>query len=670
MAGQANPAAETELSWLPADETTCRQILGETPIGIFRSTPEGRYIGVNKAMADMLGYDEPRELIAAISDLSRQVYVTPESRTSLLRILENQSQVTAFEVPLFRRDGSVVWVSQNISAVRNQAGEVIYYQGFAADISELKHVQQELYDREQRIRGMLNATSDSVFLLDSTGLIVDCNRTSAQRRKMKIDDMLGKRIFDFLTPQAASRRRVALQNVFTTKSMIRFEEQRDGRDYALRMHPIIDAYGRVVQVASFSRDITERKRAETELMCSKEIAEAARRAEAANKAKSEFLANMSHELRTPLNGILGMLQLLETTDPNAEQGEYIQIAKKSAHRLTSLLSDVLDMSQIEAGKTRLHPAPFSPRQLLDELDELFRSACKEKGLTVEILLDVAVPERLTGDVKRIRQVLFNLMANAVKYTDQGGIRVKMYHLTTPLPGQCRLYIELEDTGIGIADDKQEAISESFVQADGSYTRRYEGAGLGLALVKRIVEMMQGSITLDSKPGRGSTFSCVLPLETPLEDRPLPQPDEPDDSSPKAQTSLRILLAEDDEMNRLSTRLILRKMNHKVTAVENGQEVLQALTQEKYDAVLMDVQMPVMTGVEATKAIRNHDGSRFDPSIPIIAVTAHALNGDRENFMNAGMNDYLAKPVQGDAMRKALENICRQTPAPNCGERDG
>lgn len=665
MAEQADHATETEFAWLPTDETTCRQILEETPIGIFRSTPDGRLIGVNKALADMLGYEEPRELIAAISDLSRQIYVTPESRTNLLRILENQSQVTAFEVPLFRRDGSVVWVSQNVNAVRNQAGEVIYYQGFAADISELKHVQQELYDREQRIRGMLNATSDSVFLLDSTGLIVDCNRTSAQRRKMNIDDMLGKRIFDFLTPQAASRRRVALQNVFATKSMIRFEEQRDGRDYALRMHPIIDAYGRVVQVAAFSRDITERKRAESELKCSKEIAEAARaRAEAANEAKSEFLANMSHELRTPLNGILGMLQLLETTDPNAEQGEYIQIAKKSAHRLTSLLSDILDMSQIEAGKTRLHPAPFSPRQLLDELDELFRSACKEKGLAVDILLDVAVPKRLTGDIKRIRQVLFNLMANAVKYTDQGGIRVKMHCLNTLLPGQCCLYIELEDTGIGIADDKQEAIFESFTQADGSYTRRYEGAGLGLALVKRIVEMMQGSITLDSEPGRGSTFSCVLPLETPLEDRPLPQPDERDDSSSKAQTSLRILLAEDDDVNRLSTRLILRKMNHKVTAVENGQEVLQALTQEKYDAVLMDVQMPVMNGVEAAKAIRNHDGSRFDPTIPIIAVTAHALNGDREIFMNAGMNDYLAKPVQGDAMRKALENIRRQPPVLN------
>ncbi len=661
MAEQAENAAETKHAWLPADETTCRQILEETPIGIFRSTPEGRYISVNKAMADMLGYAEPQELIAAISDISRQVYVTPESRTNLLRILDKKSRVTAFEVPLFRRDGSVVWVSKNISAVRNQAGEVIYYQGFAADISELKHVQQELYDREQRIRGMLNATSDAVFLLDKTGLIVDCNCTSAQRRKMNIDDMLGKRIFDFLTPQSASRRRIALQNVFTTKNMIRFEEQRGGRVYALRMYPIIDAYGRVVQVASFSRDVTERKRSEAELKRSKEIAEAARiRAEAANKAKSEFLANMSHELRTPLNGILGMLQLLETTEPNAEQGEYIQIAKKSAHRLTSLLSDVLDMSQIEAGKTHLHPAPFSLRQVLDELDELFRPACREKGLTVDILFDVAVPEHLTGDVKRIRQVLFNLMANAVKYTDQGGIRVELHRLDTPFPDQCRLHVAVADTGIGIASDKQEAIFESFIQADGSYTRRYEGAGLGLALVKRLVEMMHGTITLDSEPGRGTTFFCVLPLELPMEKHVSPYlATDQFVSKAEDKKSLRILLAEDDDVNRFATRLLLRKMNHKVTGVENGQEVLQVLAQEKYDVILMDVQMPVMNGVEAARAIRNHDGSRFDPSIPIIAVTAHALNGDRETFLNAGMNDYLAKPVQGDAMCKVLDDISWQ-----------
>lgn len=657
MAEQAECAAEINHAWNPEDEPTCRRILEETPIGIFRSTPDGRFISVNKAMAEMLGYAEPRELIAAVSDISRQVYVTPESRTSLLRILDVQSRVTAFEVPLFRRDGSVIWVSKNISAVRDKAGRIIYYQGFAADITELKHVQEELYDREQRIRGMLNATSDAVFLLDRTGLIVDCNCTSAQRRRMNIEDMLGRSIYDFLSPRAASRRRIALQNVFATRKMVRFEEERDGRVYALRMFPIIDAYGRVVQAASYSRDITERKLGEEELKRSKEIAEAARiRAEEGNRAKSEFLANMSHELRTPLNGILGMLQLLETTQPSAEQGEYIQIAQKSAHRLTSLLGDVLDMSQIEAGKTRLYPAPFRPRQLLDELEELFRPSCREKRLAMKIHLDDAVPELLVGDAKRIRQVVFNLTANALKYTEQGEVRIAMHRLSMTLPGQCRLYIEVADTGIGIAADKQDAIFESFIQADGSYTRRYEGAGLGLALVKRIVEMMQGSITLDSEPGRGSTFSCVLPLATPRQDRTAPQPDEQDLASPRAPASLRILLAEDDDVNRLATRLLLRKMQHKVTGVENGREALHALAREKYDAVLMDVRMPVMNGVEATTAIRNHDGSRFDPNIPIIAVTAHALNGDREAFLNSGMNDYLAKPLKDEDLRKALERI--------------
>lgn len=640
-------------AWPAQDEETSRQILEEAPIGFFRSTPGGRYLSVNRAMASILGYAEPNELIQAVSNISRQVYVTPESRTDLLKILEQQSQVTAFEVPLFRKDGSVIWVSKNVSAVRDTQGKVVYYQGFAADISELKHVEQVLFEREQRIRGMLNATSDAVFLLDRAGVVLEINVIAARRCDTDIDTMLGKPIYDFLPPKAASRRRIELHKVFSSKRMVRFEEERSGRIFALRMFPVFDGFGQVAQVASFSRDITERKHAEEQLKRSTELAEAARiRAEAANNAKNEFLANMSHELRTPLNGILGMLQLMETTEPSAEQSEYIQIAKKSSRRLTNLLTDILDMAQIEAGKTHLFPAPFHPAHLAEELGDLFSSACREKGLQLDIHLDESVPVLLVGDVKRIRQVIFNLTANAVKYTNTGSVRVEVSSLKAPSPGQCLLHVMVADTGIGIPLDKQDAIFESFIQADGSYSRKYEGAGLGLALVKRFMEMMRGSITLDSAPDQGSSFHFVLPLSLPSDKSVAPDP------SPAAVTaaperSLKILLAEDDDINRVAARLQLRKMQHRTVAVKNGLEALKELEREAFDLVLMDIQMPVMNGVEALRIIRGHDGSLYDPNIPVIAVTAYALNGDREALLAEGMNDYLAKPVREKDLRNAL-----------------
>ncbi|GAB6057462.1 PAS domain-containing hybrid sensor histidine kinase/response regulator [Desulfonatronum parangueonense] len=654
-----------DVTWPCQDELTSRQILEDAPIGIFRSTPDGRYLSVNRAMAEMLGYDNPEEVIAAVTDIGLQIYVTPDSRTSLLRILERQSRITAFELPLFRRDGSVIWVSKSIRVVRDAQDRISYFQGFAVDISDRKRVEQTLFDKEQRIRGMLNATSDSVFLMDENGLILESNVVASRRRNTDIDYMLGKPIFDYLSPVTATRRREELKKVFTTKTMIRFEEERNGRVYALRLFPILDGYGRVVQAVSYSRDITERKKALEKLKRSKEAAETARRlAEEANKAKSQFLSNMSHEIRTPLNGFLGMMQLLESTGLDQEQQKYVHIAVKSAHRLTALLSDILDMSQIEAGKARICPEPFALNQMLDELEDLFRPSCLEKGLSLDIIRDDSVPDQLIGDPKRIRQIVFNLTANAVKYTNTGSIKVEMHCLPSPFPEQCRLHLAVDDTGIGITSDKQEAIFDSFIQADGTYARKYEGAGLGLALVKRLVEMMDGSIALDSEPERGSTFTCVLPLRTISGRRNAASLQRDASDHESEEKRLKILLAEDDEVNSMVIQGLLRKMGHQVVAVKNGQEAVDALLESgrTYDAVLMDIEMPVMNGLEALKRIQGHDGSLHDPAIPVIAVTAHALNGDRERFVSAGMSSYVAKPMRKEDLVQALEQVMSQRPA--------
>lgn len=655
------PTASPRLDhWPDGEEQASRQILEQAPIGIFRSTPDGRYLRVNGTMAAMLGYDSPQELIDAVSDISRQVYVTPETRTALLEIVEKQGRVTGFEVPLFRRDGSLVWVSKNISPIRGPEGGIEFYQGFATDISELKNVQQVLFDREQRIRGMLNATSDAVFLLDHAGTVLECNLNAAQRRNLFVQDVMGRPIFGFLSPACAARRRAALEKVFSAKKMIRFEEERDQRIYALRLFPIMDAYGQVVHVASFSRDITERKNAERELKHAKNVTELAlRQAEAANRTKDEFLANMSHELRTPLNGILGMLQLLETTDLDDEQAQYARIAAKSSRRLTDLLGNILDMAQLESGRMRLHARPFRIREMLVELEDLFHPACREGRVTLHTTVNDAIPVELEGDPDRIRQILFNIVANAVKHSPAGGqVRVELHLLSHPVASQCRLHLAVTDTGKGIPLDKQDAIFESFTQVDGSYTRQFEGAGLGLAIVKRLVEMMEGSITLDSEPDGGTAFHCVLPLK-----RTTAQPQRAKPRLPvRPAGPLSILVVEDDPGNRLTISLMLNSMGHHVEAVENGLQAVRELERQCYDVALMDVQMPVMSGLDATRVIRSHDGSRYAPDIPIIAVTAHALNGDRERFLSVGMNGYLSKPVGEAELRQVLMGLERHPPS--------
>ncbi|MGE4551714.1 MAG: ATP-binding protein, partial [Desulfovibrionaceae bacterium] len=471
-------------------------------------------------------------------------------------------------------------------------------------------------------------------------------------------EMVGRPVEDFAFPEDLETLRERLVHRHAGRSE-RYEHRfrrKDGGEVwtIVSATPLLDAAGRFTGSFGMFTDITERRAAERAMAEAKELAEAA------NRSKSEFLANMSHEIRTPLNGLMGMMQLLEGTDQTEEQREYTGIALRSGARLTALLSDILDLSRLEAGRLAIVREPFALRELADAVGETFGQQSREKGLDLRIHTDPALPTCLVGDVGRIRQVLFNLVANAMKFTDRGEVRLDISALSTPDEDPVRLLFTVSDTGIGIPDEALDRIFMPFTQVDGSFSRRHQGAGLGLTISRRLAELMGGGLSVDSVPGRGTTVYLALELAV---DHAAPRP-EPRTGRARVQRAdqpLRLLLAEDDRTNRVAATRLLEKMGHSVLAVENGSRALEAIKAEPFDAVLMDVQMPGLSGVETTAALRRMSGLGPRAQVPVIAMTAHAMPGDRERLLASGMDGYVAKPVDAADLARVLEGIAPARP---------
>ncbi|EHJ48787.1 signal transduction histidine kinase with CheB and CheR activity [Solidesulfovibrio carbinoliphilus subsp. oakridgensis] len=393
--------------------------------------------------------------------------------------------------------------------------------------------------------------------------------------------------------------------------------------------------------------LIERLRAERRLVAAKQAAEAA------SLSKSEFLANMSHEIRTPLNGVLGMLQLMQTTALDSEQKEYADLAVKSSQRLTRLLSDILDLSLVESGRLTIREAPCAPADLRAAVLDLFALPARDKGVALSVFLDESLPEKIVGDEVRLRQILFNLVGNAVKFTDQGQVTLEIGPASRRFDAAFRVLVTVADTGIGIPDDQLAAIFEPFGQVEGVYVRRFGGAGLGLSIVRRLVGLMGGELAVDSEEGRGTIMYVSLPLRRVAVPAP---PAAPAGDRAEAGPGLRLLLAEDDAVSMLSFARMLEKAGHRVDTADDGAKATAMVARGEYDCVLMDVQMPVMDGVAATRAIRADASLGQKARVPIIAMTAYAMAGDREKFLAAGMDDYVSKPVDLDALMEALKRV--------------
>ncbi len=370
----------------------------------------------------------------------------------------------------------------------------------------------------------------------------------------------------------------------------------------------------------------------------------------AARAKAEFVANVSHEVRTPLTTILGMTDLALATDLTAEQRDYLIAAQAAAGELLTLLEDLLDFSALDAGRPAVQRAPFDVRASVEGSVRAHERRARERGLALTCEVLSSVPERATGDARRLCQVIEKLVDNAIKFTAQGGVAVRLD--AEAAAHETLLHCSVADTGIGIAREKQEAIFEPFVQGDGSASRRYGGTGLGLAIAADVVRLMGGNMWVESEIGRGSVFhftarvgrECLRPAS---ESAPTPLFG--------GGHALRVLLAEDNAVNRKVAVRLLEKRGHTVVAVEDGRQALQALDRERFDVVLMDVQMPEMDGFEAAAAIRARERAEGG-HVPIVALTAHAMKGDRERCLDAGMDAYLAKPVSSEELFATLEGL--------------
>ncbi len=522
-------------------------------------------------------------------------------------------------------------------------------------------MEMKVTDSEHWLRTILSSIGDAVIATDSDMKMTYMNPIAENLLGIKKESALGRDLTDIFTvsnPVDGNIDNPLLhmtrepRDIFVGDSILLLE---GGGSLPIEYTSsfIMDEKGGTNGCALVFRDISKRKQHEEELRS------AMFASRAANQAKSEFLANMSHEIRTPMNAILGMIELLLDTDLDSEQFESVNIVKQSAGALMGLLNDLLDLSKVESGRMELESTDFDLHALVEDTILSLTQQAKVKGLRLVNSIAHGTPRGLKGDPGRLRQVILNLVGNAIKFTHQGTVAFDVsqpdvrdgdVHGST---GPISLHFRVTDTGVGISEDKLDSIFDSFTQADGSTTRQFGGTGLGLAISSQIVNMMQGELEVESTPGVGSSFffTAVFEPGVALEEgsgakgHVLKEGD--------ASGGLRILLAEDNIINQMFASKVLERVGHKVTSVVNGKAAIEELYKDKYDVVLMDVQMPVMDGYEAARRIRAHSEGRFDPGLPIVALTAHAMMGDREKCQSAGMDMYLSKPFSVSHLLEAV-----------------
>ncbi len=600
---------------------------------------------------------DPQELIARAQALSAELAtaITPGFEALVFKASRGIEDI--YELTYIRKDGTRFPAVVSVTALRDAQGTIIGYLLIGTDNTARKLVEEEKSKSDQRLRdqqfytrSLIESNIDALMTTDPSGIITDVNKQMEQLTGSTRDELIGAPFKDCFTDP--SRAEAGIKRVLAEKSVTDYEltvRARDGKQTVVSYNAttFYDRGRTLNGVFASARDVTERKRVEAELQQAKAAAESA------SRTKSDFLASMSHEIRTPMNAIMGIADLLAKTPLSAQQDKYVQIFRRSGDNLLNLINDILDLSKVEAAQLDLERTGFSLADHLEKVTEMVAPRADEKGLTLECTIAPGVANDLVGDPTRLRQVLLNLLGNAVKFTEKGRVWLKVESdADAAVPTALRFTVS--DTGIGIPGHKLSRVFERFTQADSSTTRRFGGSGLGLTISKRLVELMGGRIWATSELGRGSVFAFAVPFEIwAAANRPVAvtvgagaQPPLP---------PLRILMAEDSPDNCTITLAYLEHTPYQVDVAETGVVACRMFKAGHYDLVLMDRQMPAMDGLTATRTIRAWEKANGRRPTPIIALTASALKGDRETCLAAGCTAYLTKPIKEDVLLQAIKD---------------
>jgi PAS domain S-box-containing protein len=780
---------------LRESEEKFRSVFENSSLGIFRSTMEGLFLDVNPAIARMLGYDSPGELKRETGSIGAQLYVHPEQRKEIVRRLAAEGEVLNEEVQYRRKDGVIVTGRINVKAVRDGSGRVTHLEGFVDDITEQKHLEDELRESRTILKAAVTSIPDAVFISDAEGRFIhtneafatyhrfrnmeECSRTIARcpdtleaffkdrtpappnmwavpralrgevvinteyrlRRKDTREEWVGSYSFapirnedgkiigsvviardvtDEKHSEEALREsefnfRTLAENIsqfawmtdekgwifwynkqwydYTgttfeqmqgwgwrkvhhpdhvervvesfSRSLMTGEvwedmfplRRKDGeyRWFLSRAIPIRDEHGKVLRWFGTNTDITELKRIEEELRnltgeLEQRVEQRTEELKQANRAKDQFLANMSHEIRTPMAGVLGLTEILLHQELPANVQDDLAMIRSSAGSVMTLINDLFDLSRVNQGKFDFHPEEFDLRSMVQDAIRPLEFQAHSKDFDFSVSFDESVPSQILCDKDRLGQVLKNLVSNAIKFTKQGYVRVHV-HAEKNDEDTLRLNFAVSDSGLGIPRNKQKDVFNAFTQLDPSYSKKFAGMGLGLAISKSLVEGMGGEISVESTRGKGATFRFHVTCGIMTEEQESTAPSITLQDLPP----MTILIAEDNAVNRLFLRRALVTSGHKVGEAENGRHALRKLKDTHFDLVLMDIQMPEMDGLEAMQRIRSGKHGRAD--IPIIALTAYAMKGDREKFLENGMDGYVTKPVDFGELARVISEVC-------------
>jgi len=632
-------------------------VFEHSPAAITVTDSKDRIIAYNPMVEKMLGmtrrdlFNKPISFLFSKEEYKRISALNKRHRGTVSNILTR----------IICKNGSTLDVSASTSVLKDSKGKVSGSIGIFYDVTREKLAQHQMRESENKLRIILDNSAAAITMTDEKERIVSWNSFTEKLLGWDAHDLHLRPISSLYPPE--EWKNIRSLNIRETGFMHHVETKairKDGTiiDVDLSVNILKDEKGKVIGSVGMIQDITESKRGH-ELILQAKLA-----AEEANTAKSVFLAKMSHEVRTPMNAIIGMLDLTLDTPLTAEQQDNLKVAKDAADNLLSLINDILDLSRAQAGKVVIEEIEINVPDIIKNVCKGLMILARNKGVDVVWSIDPAIPRIMIGDPVRLRQVIVNLVNNAIKFTHKGKVQVNV-KLKALTDKDCEVIFEVVDNGIGISPKNLPHIFDVFTDAHNSTARRYGGTGLGLAICKKVVEMMGGNIQVESQEGSGSIFrfNLIFGYKPELlnngqgDDQKIVS-DAVTSSMPAEMQNLRILLAEDNTVNQRIAVKILEKLGWKVTAVNNGQEALNVLTNQTFDVILMDDSMPLLSGIEATQVIRREE-KQTGQHVPIIAMTANAMAGDKEKYLASGMDGYVSKPIDRNLLFQEIVNLVNQ-----------